>query len=101
MNASEFYSQAQRDPAFRQQRLEEARFQAKWAIGFGTASVAAWLGYCGIAERRWPGDVGIGFALVLCTSLHAQARARRGALEAMRPESSNPVAPPTSNPGRG
>jgi hypothetical protein len=95
MNTREFYALAQSDILFREQRLAEARFHSKLAIVLGITFVGAWLGYvayCGIAEHRWPGDVGLGIALVLCWSLYAQAQTRLGALEAMYAEGSNRVA---------
>jgi hypothetical protein len=87
MDVLKFYSTAQRDRSFREQRLGEARYHKKMAVGLAVALGSAWLCYavyCATVERRWPGDLGLGLALVLCASLYSHARTKIGALEAMQ-----------------
>jgi hypothetical protein len=54
----------------------------------GVASWLSYVTYAEIAEKRWPGDVGVILLLVLCASFYSQARSRLKALQAM--ESTEP-----------
>ena len=103
MNSLEFYSTAQRDRRFRERSLNEARYHQRLAVGFAIALIAGWLGYvayCATIQRRWPGDLGLGFGLVLCASLYSHARTKIGALEAMQRKEPNQTPEPTP-PSRG
>jgi hypothetical protein len=95
MNDVEFYSKAQLDPGFRDQKLEECRYNKKVAIGCAVVLTALWIGYvayCAIAERRWPSEMGLGLGLVLCASLYCRAQTRIAALQAM--QSREPIQSP-------
>jgi hypothetical protein len=92
MNQTEFYSKAQLDPRFRAEKIEEARYQKKIAVGFAVVIAVGWLSYlayCEIAEKRWPGDGGVFLVLVLCASSYGQARTKLGALQAMQSKQPN------------
>jgi hypothetical protein len=95
MDDVEFYSKAQLDLDFRDRQIEECRYNKRIAIGFAVVSTAAWIGYvafCAIAERRWPGDVGLGLGLMLCVTLYSRAQNRLAALQAM--QSREPIQAP-------
>ena len=99
MTEVEFYSKAQIDPAFRQQKVVETIYQRKIALSFAIVSIAGWIvyaAYFGIAEGRWPADGGVILMLVLCASLHGQARTRLGALQAIEQKEPNQPLEPTT-----
>jgi hypothetical protein len=119
MSQIEFYSHARFESEFRIQKIEEARYQKRMAIGFAIAMSAAWLSYAAyaeITEKRWPAPGSVLILLVLCMSLYSNARSRLGALQAMElkepnqpplrmpvsgtPAAEAPVAPPPGIAGR-
>ena len=86
MNSRTFYLTAKEDASFRRQQLVEAHSQMRLAMFAGAAIAAAWVGYaiyCLTTASRWPGDIGAGIGIIICSSVYAQARARLGALEAL------------------
>lgn len=86
MKTEEFYRRAKEDAAFRSQQIAAARDQERVAAAGGAVIAAGWVGYaiyCVTAQARWPGEVGVGTALVLCAAVYAHAQTRRGGLEAL------------------
>jgi hypothetical protein len=92
MNQIEFYSRAQGDAKFRVQKIGEARYEKRIAIGFLVAISVGWLSYFAyteIAQQRLPEISGILALFVLCVSLYSHARSRLAALQAMEIKVSN------------
>jgi hypothetical protein len=87
MKTQEFYRKAKEDALFRNQQIAAAQEQKRMAVMVGAVMVVGWVGYtiyCLSAESRWPGEVGVGFGLVLCASVYAPAQTRLGGLEALQ-----------------
>lgn len=97
MKAFEFYSKAENDASFRAEQIQEARYVKKLMLLLAIVGGSGWLAYvvyCGVAQHRWAGDLGIGLFLLLCAWQHGEARARLGALEVMQTKQPNQPAAP-------
>jgi hypothetical protein len=87
MKIQEFYRKAKEDASFRAEQIAAARDQKRMVVIIGAVMVVGWVGYavyCLSAENRWPGEVDVGFGLVLCASVYAQAHTRHAGLEALQ-----------------
>jgi hypothetical protein len=95
MKESEYFQRASLDADYRQAKITELRYQAKYTLGFlifGCVLLVAMTLGRGLTEGKWwEGLTSMYPSVILMAWVHTNAKTRLAALEAMEGKTAEPV----------